>query len=532
MEPWLNICILGHVSHGKSTLIKAISGISTQKHSKEKERGCTLKLGYANSKIYQLLDTITTKVSEIDLNSPLLKTTNISFVDCPGHEMLMRVSLSGTSVVDAMILIISANEVCPQPQTLEHFIALDAVMKQKTFPNIIIVQNKIDLVTKERAFENLNEIKELIEGSVAENAPIIPISAQFGLNIDQVLKQLVLFKSQPVKCTDKFRMNILRSFDINKPGTDIKTINGGVIGGSIQSGQLNPGDTIYISPGHDNPLQTKVVSIFSEKTELSTASYGGLISLQTTLDPNLTINDRLVGNLISKEPIPMFDKLYLNCKWLRSVKVKIEGGTELVLNIHSVTVLANIVNKVNRSNIEVKLERTIACDYTDLVFISMAVKSKQSLCGVAHIVSDNYQVSKTVCAQNVPIIEFDYQQLVEHILVKVTKENLLRLPLIQLERHHTKILFSNFTIICNKLNTDPNHLMGFLSIEFGLPASCFSITAEGKLKIRKLVKKDQLENLLKSYTKQYMVCKACKNLTTKMEDKQIICNKCGYIRII
>lgn len=529
-QPNFNIGTLGNVSHGKSTLVRAITGTNTQKHSKEKIRGCTMKLGYANTKIYYQADKdlITTNSSRIDLNSSYLNTRYISFVDCPGHEMLKRVALSGTSVVDALILIVSANEICPQPQTIEHLIALDAVMRQKRYPNIIIVQNKIDLVTKQRALENLNEIKELIKGSIAQNAPIIPISAQFGLNIDLILRQIMAFKNQPNTESHKFRMNILRSFDINKPGTDLKTIAGGVIGGSIQSGQLAVGDTIYISP---NGFQTTVVSMNSDKSELEKASYGGLISIQTTLDPNLTINDRMVGNLISKEIIPVFDMLYLNCKWIRSAKVKIEVGTELILNIHSATVSAFITNKKSRLYLEVKLTRSIACDYTDLVFLSVKNNSKDVLCGVANIVNSSYEsMLDQIESEKIDVIDFDYECSITNILSKVVKETHLKLPPLELERDHTKILFSNFPVIVSKLNTNADHLMQFIIVELGLPSHCFSLTSEHKLKIRKVVRQGQLETILKSYVKEYMVCRACKSTMTKLENNDIICRKCHHVR--
>ena len=88
--------------------------------------------------------------------------------------------------MDGAILVIAANEPCPQPQTKEHLMALDAL----GIKNVIIVQNKIDLVDEERAKENYKQIKEFVKGTVAENAPIIPISAHHEANLDILLKAI------------------------------------------------------------------------------------------------------------------------------------------------------------------------------------------------------------------------------------------------------------------------------------------------------------------------------------------------------
>lgn len=192
-----NIGVLGHVSHGKSTLVKAISGVKTQKFSKELERGITIKLGYANAMIYQDPETgeISTSFSDFNHSQSLdtLMKRKISFIDCPGHSMLLRTAFVGISVIDAIIFVVSAVEKCPQPQTLEHLIILDTIMKKKKSKNIITIQNKIDLVSKENALQNRKDILEMVKGTVAEDCPIIPISAQFNLNLDTVLKQIMYF---------------------------------------------------------------------------------------------------------------------------------------------------------------------------------------------------------------------------------------------------------------------------------------------------------------------------------------------------
>ena len=160
----LNIGMVGHIDHGKTTLLSKLTGKFADTHSEELKRGITIKLGYA--------DIILEKDS---------KKRYISFIDCPGHEMLMATMLSGAALIDAAILLVAANEGV-KPQTKEHLIALRA----KKVNKILIVQNKIDLVTKEQALENYKEIQNFIKGTIAKDAPIIPVSAQQEINLEKI----------------------------------------------------------------------------------------------------------------------------------------------------------------------------------------------------------------------------------------------------------------------------------------------------------------------------------------------------------
>ncbi|MGD2142104.1 MAG: translation initiation factor IF-2 subunit gamma, partial [Candidatus Bathyarchaeota archaeon] len=174
-QPEINIGTIGHVDHGKTTLVQALTGIWASRHSEELKRGITIKLGYADVGIYKCPDC---EAPECYYTSPECPQCGgeaefqraVSFVDAPGHEILMATMLSGAAVMDGAILVIAADERCPQPQTREHLAAIDIV----GLKDIVIVQNKIDIVTREDAIRNYNDIMKFIEGSVAENAPIIP----------------------------------------------------------------------------------------------------------------------------------------------------------------------------------------------------------------------------------------------------------------------------------------------------------------------------------------------------------------------
>jgi translation initiation factor 2 subunit 3 len=282
----LNIGIVGHIDHGKTTLLAQLTGKFADTHSEELKRGITIKLGYA--------DTILKKEN---------KERYISFVDCPGHEMLMATMLSGAALIDAAILVIAANEGI-KPQTREHLIALQA----KNVKEILIIQNKIDLVTKEQALENFKKIKEFTKGTIAESAPIIPISAQQKINIDKI-KDYLLDLEIPKRDTESApEFLIARSFDINRPGTKIQSLNGGVLAGILKKGTLKIGDEIEIKPGltekHANqisykPVKTKITSIYRGTTPVEQATPGGSIAFETELDNIITKTDSLSGNIAS-----------------------------------------------------------------------------------------------------------------------------------------------------------------------------------------------------------------------------------------
>ena len=172
---------------------------------------------------------------------------HLSFVDCPGHDVLMATMLAGAAVMDSALLLVAGNQPCPQPQTKEHLAAVEIM----GLDQIIIVQNKIDIIIKDQnaCIKQQEDIKAFISKTVAEGAPIIPISAQLEYNIDAVIDYLCRI---PIPMRDFIsppQMIIIRSFDVNKPGEDAETLKGGVAGGTIFRGVLKVGDRISIRPG-------------------------------------------------------------------------------------------------------------------------------------------------------------------------------------------------------------------------------------------------------------------------------------------
>ena len=302
----INIGMVGHVDHGKTTLTQALTGKWTDQHSEELKRGISIKLGYADADFYK----VTNKETTTFTSEPNLKNytdskhehlRTVSFVDAPGHETLMAVMLSGAAIMDAAILIIAANETCPQPQTREHLSALEIM----GFDKFIVVQSKIDICTKKRALESYKEIKNFLKGSRLQDAPIVPVSAHHNKNIDLLIEVIeTLFPTPEKNVKENFQMDIARSFDINKPGTIPKNIKGGILGGTIKKGKIKIGDSIEIRPGKNTkkglqPIKTKITTLHSGVSRKEIKP-GGLVAIGTSLDPSITKSDSLLGNVIGK----------------------------------------------------------------------------------------------------------------------------------------------------------------------------------------------------------------------------------------
>jgi len=250
----------------------------------------------------------------------------------------MATMLNGAAVMDAALLLIAGNESCPQPQTSEHLAAIE-IMKLK---HIIILQNKIDLIKDTAAAEQYQQILKFIKGTVADGAPIIPISAQLKYNIDVICEYITNKIPIPVRdFTSTPRLIVIRSFDVNKPGAEVDDLKGGVAGGSIIKGVLRVGDEIEVRPGvvtKDNegnvkcvPIYSRIVSLFAEENDLKYAVPGGLIGVGTKIDPTLCRADRLVGQVlgyVGKLP-DIFTELEINFFLLRRLLgVKAEGDKQ------------------------------------------------------------------------------------------------------------------------------------------------------------------------------------------------------------
>ena len=406
-KPEVNIGMVGHVDHGKTTLVKSLSGIWTDQHSEEVKRGISIRLGYADAPFRKCpvcpepdAYTVDEKCSHCGAETEVLRT--VSFVDSPGHETLMATMLCGAAIMDGAVLVISANEPCPQPQTKEHLMALNIT----GIDRIVIVQNKIDLMTREQVMEHYQQIKNFVKGTVAENAPIIPISAQQNLNVDLVIQAVEETIPTPPRNTEKPPLlKIARSFDINRPGAAPDSLKGGVIGGSLSQGVLHIGDKIEICPGrlvdYEGrkqwiPIQTKVVTLLAGKEALDEIGPGGLMGLGTQLDPIMTKSDALVGQ-VAGEPgklPPARSSFTMNMQLLeRVVGVTDESSVEpihssepLMLNVGTATTVGVVSSAREGGVVQVQLKRPVCADKGDRVAVSRRIGARWRLIGVGTII--------------------------------------------------------------------------------------------------------------------------------------------------
>ncbi|MDI6826598.1 MAG: translation initiation factor IF-2 subunit gamma [Candidatus Aenigmarchaeota archaeon] len=388
-----------NVDHGKSTLVEALTGKWPAVHSEELKRGITIRLGYADATFYKCPSCGTyltfKKCPRCFADTKILRT--VSFVDAPGHESLMATVLTGSALMDGAILVIAADEKCPLPQTREHLTTLEVVGVK----NIVIVQNKIDLVTKKRAEKSYQEIKKFVEGTVAESSPIIPISAQQKINVEYLIEAIEDYIPTPKRDPEKNpKMLVARSFDINKPGSTPDKLVGGVIGGAIVQGKFKVGDRIEMRPGIRigdkwKIITTEIVSMEKAGEKLEEAEAGGLLGVMTKLDPYFAKADGLVGNVIGlpeKLP-PVRSQFKLRVKLLERA-VGTEEMTEvrslkpqeiLMINIGTARSVG-IVKSVRGSEAEIELKIPVCADKEDRVVISRQILGRWRLIGYGEIV--------------------------------------------------------------------------------------------------------------------------------------------------
>lgn len=398
VQPEISVGLIGHVDHGKTTLVKALTNKWTDTHSEEIKRGITIRLGYADMDIYKCPKcpepecyNVTAKCKACGGEAKLLRKA--SLVDAPGHESLMATMICGANIMDGAILLISAGEECPQPQTQEHLMALEIMNIKK----LIVVQNKIDLVAEEQAKKNYKAIKDFLKDTKYKDAPIIPISALHSINIDMLLEAIQEKFPTPKRDLDKEPiMLVARSFDINKPGSAPEKLTGGVLGGALKQGKLQKGDEIEILPGYPSkdkkwkPLKSKITSVMAGGAPLDEVHPGGSIAIMTELDPSIVKSDQLVGSVVGKpgKLPPVWHELKLETHLLERVvgaKDKlvvdpIKKGEFLMLNVNSAATVG-IVNDIGKNKFECTLKRPICAEEGAKITISRRVGQRWRLIG-------------------------------------------------------------------------------------------------------------------------------------------------------
>ncbi len=399
-QPEVNIGLVGHVDHGKTTLVQALSGQWTDQHSEEMKRGISIRLGYADATFRHCPDMDEPERYTVEEECPdgteseVLRT--VSFVDAPGHETLMATMLSGASIMDGAVLVISASEPVPQAQTEEHLMALDII----GIENIVIAQNKVDLVDRETAERNYEEIQEFVEGTVAEGAPIVPISAQQDVNMDLLIQAVEEEIPTPERDPDAdTEMLVARSFDINRPGTTWDDLEGGVLGGSLTQGSLGVDDDIELKPGREveeggktewQAVETTVRSLQAGGNAVEAATPGGLLGVGTGLDPAVTKGDALAGQVAGPPGTlpPVHEQFTMEVELLdrivgedgKSDVEEISTGEPLMLTVGTATTVGSVTS-ARSGECEVELKRPVCAEPGAKIAINRRVGARWRLIG-------------------------------------------------------------------------------------------------------------------------------------------------------
>ena len=388
VQPEINIGMIGHVDHGKTSLTKALTNKWCDTHSEEMKRGISIRLGYADIVFYKLKTSsgvvYSNKAEYSGQSAEVLSKRVVSFVDAPGHETLMTTMLSGAALMNGAVLVIAANEPCPQPRTIEHLMALKFAGVEK----VVVAQNKIDLITKEQALENYKAIRNFLDIYGYKEAPIIPTAANFGANIDSLIEAIETHIPTPKFDESKpLKMFIARSFDINKPGTKSKDLKGAVIGGSIAQGTVSVGDEIELCPGLKGKTIAKVMSIATDQGLIQKARPGGLIAISTSLDPSVGQNDQLRGQIAAKPgllPAPVKELILKINLFERMIEQNIKEKTAikvtepLVITIGTNTVVGFVIKTDSKATV-LNLKNEVIVEKGERVAISKNIAGQWRL---------------------------------------------------------------------------------------------------------------------------------------------------------
>ncbi len=402
----MNIGLVGHVDHGKTTLVQALSGEWTDQHSEEMKRGISIRLGYADATFRKCPDVDAPECYTVDETCPDGSDSEpirtVSFVDAPGHETLMATMLSGASLMDGAVLVVSATETVPQAQTEEHLMALDII----GIENIVIAQNKIDLIDRDRVERNYEQIQEFVEGTVAEDAPVVPISAQQEVNIDLLMQAIEEEIPTPERNPeDDPQMYVARSFDINRPGTTWDELTGGVLGGSLVQGKLTEGDELELRPGREideggqtqwEPIETDVRSLQAGGEMVDKVTPGGLLGVGTGLDPSYTKGDALAGQVAGTPGSlpPTWEQFTMKIDLLdRLVGLddeeidEISTGEPLMLTVGTATTVGSVTS-ARDGECEVALKRPVCAPEGAKIAINRRIGARWRLIGIGTLTTN------------------------------------------------------------------------------------------------------------------------------------------------
>lgn len=523
IQPQVNIGIIGHVSHGKTTLIQSMTGIDTRRHKEEIKSNRTLKLGYTNMRIIQCKcnDKITYKTYD----NCKCEKVDVSIIDCPGHNVLLSTMIAGAHLMDAALLLVAVNEKFPQIQTEEH---LNVVSIVDRVNDIIVVQNKLDLAKRNEALSQKDEIQKYLADYNVKPENIIPISAQKDINIECVLENLFFLAQKIIRerQENKEQANglIVRTFDINKPGD--KDVKGLVIGGSVMNGKFVLQDKILIMP---QKISGTIISIKSDKNNLSEAKSGGLIAIQTDINPIYC--DTFIGSSFilekdfKEENIVSIDKK-IKIKYYPIHDSKLKKGQKININILAKDIECEVV-KVSKENNKctIQLSKSVYI-FDKFNFVITRDKrlfgfGKEIFTELDKKTIEQYTISNTYDKM---LDQFENEYKIKHAPKPKTI-----LPLPKIAFANTFSTITNFGEYCNIIKTTPNTLGSFIYTEQGLKS--WSVNAKSQLIIKgRMTDNVFMNNIIKFCG--YKICNRCKSVNTQtLVDrgvKKLSCDDCSW----
>ena len=368
----------GHIDHGKTSIVKHLTGKNTDTLKQEQERGMTIDLGFA------------------------FLNDQITIIDVPGHEKFVKNMMSGSSGIDIAALVIAADDGI-MPQTKEHFDILQLLDIKYGF----IILNKIDLVDKEWIELVENEIEELSRGSFLENCKIIQTSASVGVGIN-LIKDTILDLSSQIPSRKKdgiFRMHIDRVFS--------KTGFGTVVTGTISSGTVSIGDNLDLIPTFKN---VKVRNIQTHGVDVKSAFSGERVAINLN---NLDSNNLERGFHLSKQDTYTETKLIIaELKLIKSDSFEFKNNQRLRIHLGTREVMSrvSIINKSDKGLIVLlKLERPLVGAMGDRFIVRLYSPVRTVAGGLILEIpkENNWRKIKNISAN---ILELDYKDQIYRII--------------------------------------------------------------------------------------------------------------------
>ena len=298
----------GHVDHGKTCLIKALSGIDTDRLKEEKKRGITIELGFAN-----LIDT---------------DGVHIGIIDVPGHEKFVKNMLAGIGGIDLVLLVIALDEGV-MPQTVEHF----EILKMLQIRQGIVVLTKSDTVDSDWADMVEEDVRELIKGSFLEQAELIRVSSYTGENIDVLRQKIVVMAKQAGRRREEkelFRLPIDRVFTMEGFGT--------VVTGTLVEGMCEAGQEVMVYP-QERLLKIRGVQSHGQKEEKASAGQRTAINLAGIKKEELSRGEVLAypGSLVNSTMVDATLRLF------DSTQRKLKNGDRVHLSYGSAQAIGKVI---------------------------------------------------------------------------------------------------------------------------------------------------------------------------------------------